>query len=348
MDLAWRERLDLVVFANRGDGTFEEVGRYLLDAEGFVARGIQGCDVDRDGDMDLVVGDSEGWSDSTCPFGMYVLVNDGTGSFDVHEFMHLDRSVVAWNVGDMDGDGDLDGVMIARQKESTIEGEVLLLWNAGDGSFVQEPICCIRRISRSIGGLAPRDDVRVADVDLDGDLDVVVVSAWDVAVWVWLNQGDGTFEDGGRYDLSGDPWGVFLDDLDGDGDPDVAVSDLSSNAVSVLLNTTSERVTAVQEEREQACYPTRRCAVGCCYPNPFNSMTLIPFDLAFSGRVSLTVYDVLGRKVCTLVEGLMIPGHYTISWDGRDVLSRAASSGVYVVRMEVGDFVDTKRMVLLR
>jgi flagellar hook assembly protein FlgD len=64
--------------------------------------------------------------------------------------------------------------------------------------------------------------------------------------------------------------------------------------------------------------------------------------------VTLTVYDVSGRLVTTLVDETRGPGVHEVSWDGRDAARRQVSSGVYFYRIDAGSFVETKRMVLLK
>ncbi|MFH0851946.1 MAG: T9SS type A sorting domain-containing protein, partial [Candidatus Peregrinibacteria bacterium] len=89
--------------------------------------------------------------------------------------------------------------------------------------------------------------------------------------------------------------------------------------------------------------PPADYALSQNYPNPFNPVTSIRFAVPRSGRVLLTVYDVLGQEQATLVDDELSAGAYTVSWDA----SRVAS-GVYFCRMRAGDFVATKRMLLLR
>jgi len=79
------------------------------------------------------------------------------------------------------------------------------------------------------------------------------------------------------------------------------------------------------------------------YPNPFNPTTQIIFDLPKQENVSLKIYDVLGKEVATLVNELRSAGSYTISFDGYSL-----SSGVYFYRLEAGNFVSVKRMVLIK
>ena len=84
------------------------------------------------------------------------------------------------------------------------------------------------------------------------------------------------------------------------------------------------------------------------YPNPFNPETKINYQLPNDGWVSLTVYNVLGQEVRTLVAGEKAAGTYTVTWDGRDDSGLSAASGVYFYRLNVGDFTSTKRMILMR
>jgi hypothetical protein len=79
------------------------------------------------------------------------------------------------------------------------------------------------------------------------------------------------------------------------------------------------------------------------YPNPFNSSTTIEYGLPEAGRVRIDIYDLLGRKVETLMDGDMQAGRHRVVWD-----ASGYSSGVYFYRIEAGDFADTKRMVYLK
>ena len=84
-------------------------------------------------------------------------------------------------------------------------------------------------------------------------------------------------------------------------------------------------------------------------PNPFNPSTVIRFDVPTTGvDVSLRIYDVAGRPVRTLVDGVASAGARTTTWDGRDDAGLSAASGVYFYRMTAGNFVQTRKMVLLK
>lgn len=79
------------------------------------------------------------------------------------------------------------------------------------------------------------------------------------------------------------------------------------------------------------------------YPNPFNPTTNVNFSLPQKGHVNLTVYDMMGREVEVLVNEVLSAGTYNYSFNGSDV-----SSGVYFYRLESNDFVETKKMTLIK
>ncbi len=83
-------------------------------------------------------------------------------------------------------------------------------------------------------------------------------------------------------------------------------------------------------------------ALGQNYPNPFNPTTVIPYALPHAAHVRLTVYDLLGRKVATLVDKMQQAGRYRIRWDASKV-----SSGVYFYLIRAGKFSRVRKMILL-
>lgn len=84
------------------------------------------------------------------------------------------------------------------------------------------------------------------------------------------------------------------------------------------------------------------------YPNPFNPQTIIKFSLAKRDDVRLDVYNLLGRKVRTLVEDQLAAGSYSSEWDGRDGNGAEVASGVYLYRLTTSAFSESKRMVLIK
>ena len=90
-----------------------------------------------------------------------------------------------------------------------------------------------------------------------------------------------------------------------------------------------------------------RFALGPNYPNPFNPSTIIPYQLAASSQVRLEVFNLLGQRITTLVDGERPAGFHTATWHAVDATGRAVGAGVYIYRMTVGVERQTGRMVLI-
>ncbi len=79
------------------------------------------------------------------------------------------------------------------------------------------------------------------------------------------------------------------------------------------------------------------------YPNPFNPTTTIKFDLPNDGLVQMKVYDILGNEVATIVNENRVAGRYEVSFNASSL-----ASGVYIYKIQAGDFISSKKMILLK
>ena len=104
-------------------------------------------------------------------------------------------------------------------------------------------------------------------------------------------------------------------------------------------------LTGVGEQPEQL--PTA-FALDQNYPNPFNPATTIRFALPNNAQVRMSVYDILGREVRTLMNADLNAGYHQVVWDGKNNLGTSVSSGVYIYRVEAGSFISTKKMMLMK
>jgi hypothetical protein len=84
------------------------------------------------------------------------------------------------------------------------------------------------------------------------------------------------------------------------------------------------------------------------YPNPFNSETIIGFQTPEAGNVSLVIYNILGRAVRHLLDGMQSTGYYKVVWDGRDDRSNMPGSGMYLARMEAGEFSALRKVAMMK
>jgi lysophospholipase L1-like esterase len=84
-------------------------------------------------------------------------------------------------------------------------------------------------------------------------------------------------------------------------------------------------------------------------PNPFNPLTVIAYEMPVAAQVSLRVFDISGRLIATLKEGVSeSAGRHDVTWTGRDHSGRQVAAGIYFYRMEAGSFAQTRRMVLVK
>jgi hypothetical protein len=84
------------------------------------------------------------------------------------------------------------------------------------------------------------------------------------------------------------------------------------------------------------------------HPNPFNPETQISYSLPQEADVRLVVYNMLGQRVRLLVDGYQSAGNNTVTWDGRDENGEQVATGVYFYRLRAGEFVQTKKMSLVK
>jgi len=188
------------IFRNDGDATFPE-GDEIPDADkhdvGAEPAGVLAADLTGDGWQDLVVPNQT--SDDVS-----VLVNQGDNSFSPETRFPAGGRAKGVAAGDLDRDGDLDVVVGAQS--------VTLLENDGNGSLAA-PVELLPDKSF--------EDVRVRDFDGDGNLDVAATRVSGDEVWIALGRGDGTFRRPESLPIAAPAVDLTLDDLDGDGAPDL-------------------------------------------------------------------------------------------------------------------------------
>ena len=83
-------------------------------------------------------------------------------------------------------------------------------------------------------------------------------------------------------------------------------------------------------------------------PNPFSQQTAINYQLSVGQQVNLSVYNMAGQHIKSLVNGHQISGDHTVKWDGTNDSGERVTSGMYLYRIDAPDFSDTKRMILMR
>lgn len=107
-------------------------------------------------------------------------------------------------------------------------------------------------------------------------------------------------------------------------------------------NTAKTKYSVIGIEKISNIVP-ERFALYQNYPNPFNPSTTIKFDIPASDFVKVRIYDIIGREIATLVNGLLVPGSYKLNFDGDGL-----ASGVYFYKVETSKFLDIKKMILIK
>jgi fibronectin type 3 domain-containing protein len=126
---------------------------------------------------------------------------------------------------------------------------------------------------------------------------------------------------------------------------DVAANDPAGNPIQ--FNVINGSIVTSVVSRPQAYVP-QRFALYPNVPNPFNPSTMIQYDLPQAVDITLEIFDMLGRRVRTLVNQHQQAGRYSAVWDGRNDNGQTVSSGVFIYQLYAGKFVQSRRMVLVR
>ncbi|MFM7486515.1 MAG: FG-GAP-like repeat-containing protein, partial [Cytophagales bacterium] len=289
------------VFRNTGSSGTVKFSTQVDFTTDYAPWSVANGDLDGDGKVDLAV--ANGSSSNT------VSVFNNTGSSGTVSFAtKVDFTTgvgpVSLAIGDLDGDGKPD-LTVANYGSNTVS----VFRNTGSSGTVSYAT----KVDVATGSL-PRS-VAIGDLDGDGKPDLAVANEGSDSVSVLRNTGSrGTVSFAAKVDFTtgADPRSVAIGDLDGDGKPDLAVANLSSNTVSVIRNSIDLPTTVADEE--PSLY---------AYPNPSSGLIFVEFDRGVSPAQGVVLTDVVGRQQQIQVEatdrgyevnvGAISPGLYILS-----------------------------------
>ncbi len=372
------------IFAGNGDGSFPPdaiyfgmAGDTLSHLPGWTSitstwtTGVAVCDFDHEGDIDVATSNQGVSPNPNRP--VYIFMNNNgvleripSWSSSANEI----SSAIAW--GDINNDGFMD---LAVSKWFAFHSGVYI----NDSGFVEHTPSWIGNTTQGQKGIACADingdafqelavggsiptqvygntggllgtnpvwqsqnpyhgtqDLAWADVDEDGDPDLATAEFSTGQFRIYLNRG-GVLDAAPSWQFDSPNVGTALTfgDINGDEHVDLVVGVSGQPCVSVFYN---QLVTSIKEPPLQKGF-----ILNQNYPNPFNPITTFSYSIANRQMIILKVYNLLGQEVAFLVNEIQGPGTKSVQWN-----AIGFASGLYFYRLQAGDFVQTKKLSLLR
>ncbi len=213
------------------------------------------------------------------------------------------------------------------------------------------------------GGLR---QISIGDADQDGKPNLYIAGHYNEAVFDWEYNG-GNLDNVGSYsqtmifmDDTTDNFTpnndqgkvrvakLFSGDIDNDGNGDVIFSSASfaTDKPQLFMVEHEEEVIVVNIDHNDSDIIPNKVSLEQNFPNPFNPATAFQYNLAESGIIELTITDIIGRKVTTLISGYQRSGNHNVLWTGKDSNGNQVPSGIYFYNLKSGSNIITKKMTL--
>jgi hypothetical protein len=367
------------LYRNNGNGTFSEVTHEvgMSQAIGDTRFAVWG-DYDNDCDLDIFIGRRTYAEQPNMDINQ-LYRNDGDVFTEIEAARITGIDIYGVSSADFDNDGDLDLHLLNR------EGQDFLLRNDGNNSFEDvAEISGLTQIESPDGwgmmGIDDRGSPTWADWDSDGDLDLLLPSNSGLSPYLMQNDG-GNNNNWLQLKLTGIQSNrsavgariiTISDDLrqmreiyvgSGYSSPpldvhfgfgqrtivDSLLIKWPSGIIDKYFDVSVNQMLSIVEGSSSSEVKTKknnvisRFQLYQNYPNPFNSSTIISFAIKTHESVKVTIYDILGREIDIITNREYAAGTHKLHYNAIDLLS-----GVYFYKLEVGDFNDIKKLIVLR
>ncbi len=261
-----------------------------------------------------------------------VSYNNGNMSFGLSDLVFDEDGVNMFRCFDMNNDGYLDIIVPPHFQDNSIS---VYTGTINFGQFSLTP--------QIIGYLDYYDYGEIIDVDGDGDLDFLyLISSQPMnVIGVLENNGSMTNWSNNILAQCNIITALTAGDIDNNNSIDIVFA-TSSGEIHEILNNT-----IITPNVDGSIEPYCTQILGN-YPNPFNPQTEIKFSIAEEGRAELSIYNLKGQKVKTLVNDHIEQGEHSIVWNGKDLNNNDVSSGVYFYKLKTEKHSETSKMLLLK
>jgi hypothetical protein len=363
LDLGVRWLDTLAIFSNDPPGQFQLVN-YIENTEGYIVRG----DFNNDGLIDLVGYGSD---------GLRLFQNQGSFNFSMGPIQVSGLSnVTSLSASDIDNDGDLDLILFLFLSNSNPH----IYKNDGSGIFTlysgnQYPafgwggIECgdwnkdgyndiiydgyrmflndsMGTFTLSAPGFSSSssDNSKGVDLDADADFDLIcfTLSAPTDKIYTYLNDGHAQFQFADTVNIFKQYSACLVADYLNNGSVEMVVPTLREKDIYFITGETPSALPDFKVTFNDNNFNRLN------YPNPFNSRTIIEFELQKPQEVVINIYDILGRELIRLVSGNYSAGKHRIVWDGKDRSGHPAGSGIYFYLIKTNDHVEYRKMMIVR
>jgi|GEM_PF-6114036 len=310
----------IVWYDNIGDKVF--IGKYVTEDVGETPYFLNALDLDKDGDLDVIVECINSHGGGEMKVGWYE--NDGTMTFTRHDILNNDQYTWGLASGDLDNDGDLDIITTTNNAS-----DLIMLENDGSQNF---------SLRQLYPGLINEVGLILEDLDDDNDLDIVIASFdFDkIIVLANINQAQKFIEIEVSNAADGVRW-ISVGDVNLDGEKDILSASDYDKKFAWYENTTKQLSTY------QFDTLPNKFMISEPYPNPFNPSISFDLYIPTAGAVSINVYDVNGRLINEINKGFLSNGEYSFVWNASD-----QASGVYILQTVFRGTFKSRKLLLLK
>jgi hypothetical protein len=309
---------NLSLLLNSGSGIFGTANN--IEAGGSGETACAAADANEDGILDLFIG---AYNSNE----LILMLGDGNGGLVYSDKVNAMGKPWMIAVGDINRDGHVDVV----SANSTFHN-IAISFGDGEGGLSQV-------VTYPVGDFPLAIDL--GDIDGDEDLDLVT-SSYTSSEWtIFENNGIGAFINPRTLSATSAASCATLHDRDNDGDLDMTGIDELDDLIFVFDNGGASPI--IDGKNSVLTFSLKQN-----YPNPFNPTTTIEYFVFNPSNVNLNIYNISGELVQVLINEIVLPGQYSVDWDGTNSAGVRVSSGIYFYRLSAGNLSSRKKMLFIK